>query len=277
MDEWNPSFVQQSPMLVHLSDCLSRLPMDDWPRRASLQNLFEAADIRTASGFPLRAVEPDGREPYEIRVFRSGELEFRENNWHDLFNALSWIVFPKFKAALNARHHQALADEVGRLQTSRGRVRDALTLLDENGVIVASADQELLRMIREFRWKPLFWELRDAVVSATHFIVPGHALCEKALAPYLGMTGHGLLLEVEGGFFALNDREKVAYLDQRASDRITDPGLVLGPDVLSPIPVLGVPGWHEANDCAEFYDDRAYFRPGRRSKVTELDGTGNSR
>ena len=32
---------------------------------------------------------------------------------------------------------------------------------------------------------------------------------------------------------------------------------------LSPLPVLGVPGWWDGNEQEEFYDNTGYFRPGR--------------
>jgi len=33
---------------------------------------------------------------------------------------------------------------------------------------------------------------------------------------------------------------------------------------LSPLPVLGVPGWWPDNERESFYDDADYFRSGRR-------------
>jgi len=272
MDEWNQDFLRHAPMLAHFKEWGLQLAGVHWPDRSQVQKILVAADVRTASGSPLQVVEPRDGESYEVRVFRSGELEFRENNWHDLFNALAWIVFPKTKAALNARHHQALVEERNLPGNNRGRVRDALTLLDESGVIVASADPQLLQMIREFRWKPLFWERRLAVSSSMYWLSLGHALCEKALAPYRGMTGHGLLIEVGNGFFALNDSERAAYIDRQVAELIADPSFLTAPDFLSPIPVLGIPGWHDANSCAEFYDDHGYFRPGRRGRKSAKSG-----
>ena len=54
--------------------------------------------------------------------------------------------------------------------------RDALTLFDEDGVVVVSTDAELLELVREFRWKELFWQRRDAVKARMCFCVFGHAL-----------------------------------------------------------------------------------------------------
>lgn len=277
MDNWNPHFAAQSPLFEHLGGFSSALAGGSWPGREQLQELFDIADLRTASERRLRLVEPWGADGYEWRIFERGELEFREGNWHDLFNALTWLVFPKSKAALNARHHAALSGDSACGPHRRGAVRDALTLFDESGVIVASADPGMLQMIREFLWKPLFWEHRDAVMSRMHFLPFGHALCEKALTPYVGMTGHGLLLEIDSGFSVLPPAERIARIDRQVAQLLGDPGFLSGPRDLSPVPVLGVPGWHAGNEDAEFYDDSRYFRPGRgRPAVGGPDRSGKS-
>ena len=71
-----------------------------------------------------------------------------------------------------------------------------LTLLDESGVLVACADPELARLLRDFRWKELFWHNRERLAAAMGFYLYGHGLYEKALRPYIGMTGQGLILNV---------------------------------------------------------------------------------
>lgn len=274
MDNWNPHFAAQSPLLEHLGGISAALAGEHWPGRARLQELFDIANLRSASGARLILAAPGGADGYEKRIFERGELEFREGNWHDLFNALTWLAFPRSKAALNARHHAALTEGDAGGVHRRGAVRDALTLFDESGVIVASADPVLLQMIREFRWKPLFWEQREAVISRMHFLPFGHALCEKALAPYVGMTGHGLLLDVGNGFSALPLAERIAQIDRRVALQLGDLRFLSGPRELSPVPVLGIPGWHDGNERGEFYDDSCYFRPGRRRpEVADNPGT----
>ena len=82
---------------------------------------------------------------YEKHIYETGEVSTREGSWHDLFNALVWSRFPQLKAAMNERHYQRLHEaRDGR----RGAQRDALTLLDESGVIVTSPDGELLDSLR---------------------------------------------------------------------------------------------------------------------------------
>ena len=68
--------------------------------------------IAVSSGQPLRFVPQEyGKLPfeaqYEPRCYLKGEVPTREDNWHDLLNALVWLVFPKAKAAINKRHFLA--------------------------------------------------------------------------------------------------------------------------------------------------------------------------
>lgn len=263
MDKWNADFAQRSPLLKTLRATSLQIAGADWPALTGLQEVITRAGIRTASGLPLQLIPPaapGATESYEQRLYARGELEFREYNWHDLFNVLVWLTFPRAKAALNARHHAALpAGSEG----GRGPVRDALTLFDESGVIVLSADAELLSMIREFRWKPLFWERRAAVVADMDFLLFGHALCEKALAPYKGITGRGLLLEVERDFLALPLAERLTQIDSRVALWISDHQTLRHTHELAPLPVLGVPGWCADNERSAYYEDRDHFRPGR--------------
>ncbi len=266
MDAWNANFADQSLLLAVLRAAARRFAGDDWPALPRLQEIIARADVCNASDMPLQLVPPatGAGESYEQRLHARGELEFRERNWHDLFNVLVWLTFPRAKAALNARHNAAPSpDRAG----GRGPVRDALTLFDESGVIVLSADTGLLQMIREFRWKPLFLEHRAAVIAGMDFVPFGHALCEKALAPYKGITGRGLLLEVEQDFLAQPAAERLMQIDRRLALHIADPRTLRHTHELSPLPVLGVPGWCADNEDPVYYDDRDHFRPGRMRRL----------
>lgn len=262
------------PLLSPLQSCACRLDCCRWPAWSSLENLVIEADLRVASGIPLRLVPSAGGMPYEIRVYEYGELECREHNWHDLFNVLVWLTFPRAKAALNARHYAAWSDASA---GGRGAVRDSLTLFDESGLVVLSADSTLLQMIRDFRWKALFWDRRAEVVSDMRFLPFGHALCEKALAPYRGMTGHALLMEVGADVLELPLAEQMRIVDELLAVRVADPQAMLTTRQLAPLPVLGVPDWCAGNADAAYYDDARYFRPGRSERprnAVPADGAG---
>lgn len=266
--DWDPDFPDRSPLLAPLSGHAAPLRgARAWPAREALQGLVAAAGIRTGGGARLHLVAPGaGQAAYETRIYREGAMQVREGDWHDLFNVLVWLAYPKSKAALNRAHHAAIEAQARggsggpANRRVRGRVRDALTVLDESGAIVASSEPELTEDLRAFRWKRLFWERRAQVQRSMRFHVFGHALLEKALNPYVGMTAHAMLVAVGPEFMAAPAAEQMAHLDARVAERIPE---LASPQLLAPLPLLGAPGWWPGNEQEAFYDDAGYFRPGR--------------
>jgi len=262
--DWDPAFVERSPMFGPLATYGARLRSErDWPQRSVLQHLLRERGVSTAAGVPLRLVADLGPEPYETRIRERGEMHFRERDWHDLFNALVWLAYPRAKSALNDAQSAAsrMQSSAGtRSSSQRGPQRDALTLFDENGAIVVSSDPALLEDVRCFRWKRLFWTRRSEMQSAMRVFAFGHALLHKALAPYIGMTAHAMLLPVTADFVLREPNEQ-----REALDRIVAAALwrITNPRSLAPLPVLGVPGWWPDNEHAAFYENVAYFRTGR--------------
>jgi hypothetical protein len=257
-------------MLAPLLTAGGGLCAPEWPARPALQRLLDrdGDPVRTASGLPLRLAPAGGRrrsfeERYEARVHLRGEMAFRDRDWHDLLNLLVWLTFPRAKAALNARHFEALRAQHAAGRANRGPAQDALTLFDEGGVIVAACDNELLGLLREWRWKELFWRNRERLDAGMRFVLFGHALYEKSLRPFLGITGRGVVLEVEPGLPARPLDEQVARLDATLAAYLADPRNLMETRELAVVPVLGVPGWHPENGREPFYDDTDYFRPGR--------------
>ena len=140
---WDRWQLLASPMFATLSPLIERLPEDHFPTLAELNRLCEEREVVSGGGEPLEFVPQEAKtgEPYEKRVFVYGKVLTRERNWHDLFNALMWISFPKIKAAINRHHYREMQARAG--GEARGQVRDALTLFDESGVIVAASDPGL--------------------------------------------------------------------------------------------------------------------------------------
>ena len=291
--EWN-SLLQSTPF-APLHPVISAIKTEAFPTLAELNALLVAHQpaITVQSGRELRFVEQGyGRlafeEQYEPRCYSTGEVQTRSDNWHDLLNALVWLTFPKAKAAINARHFNALMEKRPALtenrpaltsaavtRSERGAVRDTNTLLDESGVIVAYADAELAGLLRNFQWHELFWQRREQVQASMGFYLFGHGLYEKALQPYVGMTGQGLLLAVEQEFFGWSVSQQSAHLDSLLADYLAEPEHCRSTRELSPVPLLGVPGWTAANDCAAYYDNTAYFRSGRRES-SSITGSADS-
>lgn len=267
---WNRDALLASPLFEPLHHQLKRLAADHFPTLLDYNALLATrAEITLHSGKPLRFVEQGlGKlafeAQYEPRCYLSGEVQTRENNLHDLFNALVWLVFPQSKAAINARHYRALTETMSSLESQRGRVRDMATLFDESGVIVATADAELSGLLCDFKWKELFWSRREEVKTEMGFYIFGHGLHEKAIRPYVGMTGQGLVLQVDAEFFGWSLSRRMEHLDQRVAMYLNDPSKCLDTRELTPVPLLGIPGWSADNEREEYYDNRDYFRPGRQ-------------
>ncbi len=282
--EWKRAALLQSPLFAPLHPIFACLDTTGFPALQDCNALLAArpSPITVQSGMPLHFVaQTSGKlsfeAQYEPRCYLSGEVQMRAHNWHDLLNALVWLTFPKTKAILNARHYHALMEQRTSGKAGRGAVRDVNTLLDESGVIVvysnvdsgansgANSGADLAGLLREFKWKELFWQRREQVRAEMGFYLFGHGLYEKALQPYVGMTGQGLLLAVEQEFFSWPQSQQLAHLDKLLADYLTVPEHCRNTRDLSPVPLLGVPGWAPDNDCAAYYDNVAYFRPGRRA------------
>jgi hypothetical protein len=231
-----------------------------WPDALRLNALGETLGPtpQTASGHPVRFVVPVPRGAhYELRVHASGEVQTRPRNWHDLFNALAWLAFPRCKATLNAIHAREIAQETG----GRGPARDLLTIFDEGGAIVACSDPALIELIRQHRWQTLFWHERTRVLARMRVLVFGHAVLEKALLPWPGITCKALLLPVERPLFTAPAERLQAALDVAAAGWFEAFAHDSSPRDLAPLPIFGYPGWSEEGARPEFYADARFFRP----------------
>jgi hypothetical protein len=271
--KWERDELLASPLFEPLHAVLRQLGRDRLPTLSDYNALLATrAAITLQSGKPLRFVEQGMGKlafeaQYEPRCYLSGEVQTRENNLHDFFNALVWLVFPQSKAAINARHYRALTETASPLESQRGRVRDMATLFDESGVIVASADAELSGLLRNFKWKELFWSRREEVNAAMGFYIFGHGLHEKAMRPYVGMTGQGLLLQVDAEFFSWPLPRRMEHLDVRVAAYLNATEKCRDTRELTPVPLLGIPGWSAENEQAGYYDNQQYFRPGRQRSL----------
>ena len=161
--DWPSSILLQSPMFKPLQPVFAKLEGESFPGIEEWNALLARhyPGITVNNGCSLHFVPQEaGRlgfeSQYEPRCYLTGEVQTRPDNWHDFFNALVWLTFPKAKAAINARHYQALVHAAEATASQRGKVRDMATLLDESGVIVVCANAELAELICTYKWKELF-------------------------------------------------------------------------------------------------------------------------
>lgn len=225
------------------------------PALSCLQNpevsLQELNDIAKAQACPVRfCPQPaQGALDYERRIVHEGRVHTRIHTWHDRFNAGMWLLWPNTKLSISKAHLHAAN---GQTPKTRNRRRDALTLLDEVGIIIL-ASPEIEALHRAHNWRALFWESRALWFTHIHPIFLGHGLAEQCLSPYLGLTGKALYLHP----CPQNQRSA----DLRLAEYIADPTSLTSPRQLCPFPLLGTPGWHPDNNQPAFYRNQDYFRP----------------
>lgn len=245
MTPWE-ALAAPAPWLVPYDLERRRLLAAQRPGRSVAETLNAALDPRTgelAAG-PLCFVAPQQQpagEAYEAFIARTAAVPTRDN-LHDLLNGLVWLRFPHLKRRLN----ELQAAEIARrgVGPTRGALRDALTLFDENGAWL-QAPALLIEALRRRDWQALFVTHRSAWEQA-QLTLFGHALIEKLARPRKAITAHVWVAQADD-----------------VAERLAEKPL--------PLPVLGVPGWCAANAEASFYDDPSVFRPGSASSLPTWD------
>ncbi len=276
---WDPEFSRHlPPLFAPLAPWQRGWEQQlEWPSLAVLQQWVaeQQPPVVTAAGAPLRVVAQAGRPEdyhhrYESRIHHRGELQTRSENWHDLFQLLSWFRFPQAKAVITELHATEAAQryQQGADPSRRTALENGLTLLDEGGAVVVSDEPDLLELIRQFQWHELFWRRRGECLDRLWCIGFGHALWEKGLTPYIGLTAHALLLEVPASFFTLAAEERYRWLDSELAVQLRH-GVITEPRSLQPLPILGLPDWDAANRIESYYFNDRYFRQGRQFRATK--------
>lgn len=221
------------------------------------QSVAEALNTITYTGkreanevnFVPQSALPEG-QAYEDFIFKTAQVPTRDG-LHDFFNGLCWYRFPLAKRRLNQL--QAAEIETQGIRATRGPVRDALTLFDEN-VVLMHAPDEVWTSLQARDWLKLFVDLREQW-QQVHLVLFGHALLEKLVTPYKSITGHVYRVDSH-----VNPRDEAA-LDAWLVQDLQPAKLATKP--YEPLPVLGVPGWWPANEDRTYYEDVNVFRPKR--------------
>ena len=184
---------------------------------------------------------------YEAFIFSHKRVPTRDN-LHDFFNGLCWLRFPQTKSRLNFLQAQEIA--LQGVSATRGPLRDALTLFDEN-VLLLQASDNLWHALQARDWATLFGELR-AEWQTLHVVIFGHALLEKLVTPYKSITAH--VFRIASDIDANDDQA----LDVWLAANLQPEYLATKPYL--PLPVLGIPGWWPENEDLSFYSDTQVFR-----------------
>lgn len=254
-DQWDTAVFSQSPIISQLEKQTRHFhSFRQWPQLDDYQTLFKQSAMNIRPVAQAREV-PRFEDQYEPRVFLKQELQTRTENWHDFFNAMVWLKFPRSKQALNRLHYKAASQrEAG---TNRSTLENRLTQFDECGAVIVSASEKPLQLIRNHQWRELFIEQAELFKQDIRCVVFGHAIFEKALNPYIGMTCHCLML-ADPGLLAELKQGHSEGLDRYIADYWLNQPAVR-PNRLQPLPLLGIPGYWPQQD-SDFYANKKYFR-----------------
>jgi len=212
-------------------------------------------DVNEVKFVPQSAL-PEG-QAYEDFIFKTAQVPTRDG-LHDFFNGLCWHRFPLAKRRLNQL--QAAEIDTQGIRATRGPVRDALTLFDEN-VVLMHAPDDVWAALQARDWLRLFVDLREQW-QQVHLVLFGHALLEKLVTPYKSITGHVYRVDSH-----VNPHDEAA-LDAWLVQDLQPAKLATKP--YEPLPVLGVPGWWPANQDRAYYEDVNVFRPKREVVAPQL-------
>ena len=223
---------------------------------------------------------PDGMA-YETYIYETGNVPTRDG-LHDYFNALCWFTFPNTKIRLNQL--QAAQIRQAGVGDTRGKIRDAITLIDENGFFIQCPDP-LWQALQAKQWQTAFQTLRP-LWRQTRVIAFGHALLEKLVTPYKAITAHAIRIpdsiapgsqktgpdELAANVTAKDKTDPdtpeifseaaIQQVDDYLAGFLTEQSLQTKPFI--PLQIFGIPGWHEEQSQVSFYNDNKVFRTPKR-------------
>lgn len=230
---------------------------DEPPDRHVLARFAAEAGVLASGARPLRVIEATGSTTaldFERQAHGEAAVGVRAGSWHDAFNVLAWLAFPRTKAALNRIH----VDE-GEAATPnrRSRARDAATLLDESGILVACDAPELVELLREHAWHELFVRRAAAIERHWRVAAVGHGLLDRLRTPFRSLTARVLALPFPPG--RLPGADAAEIVDCAAAARVAAKDLE--PEALLPLPVAALPGWDVEQLGEALFDDLTVFRP----------------
>lgn len=263
---WTTEFTEQG-CFNHVNHIMAFDEWQGWASCEALQTLLPY-EVTNLNNKRIQFVDQKPSQDfsavaYEEYIFETGNIPTRKHSWHDLFGAFSWCLFPKTKAKINQLHYNDIKVHGKKERTPQ---RNALTLFDECGVILATKNEELLDALKSHQWHKAFVEMRacwfdksEQGVVAYQF---GHANYEMLTNPFIGLTGKWLVLDTSAEISSLPLNVQYRLVDERVAT-LLDSGKLKDNSQLFPMPLLGIPGWYDKNEDATFYQNEDYFRPKR--------------
>lgn len=261
--EWQPELFLQPGIFSALAAVFPLAQQSHFPSPALLTLwLHQHTALQDWCFVDSSILDADGRY-YEDFISQTRQIPMRLNNWHDLFGALIWCLFPKSKQLMNQLHMEQI-QQFG--SKERSKVRHKLTLLDECGVIICikASQRFLLDLLRNHQWTEAFYQHKN-LWAELNPIIFGHANYEMATKPFIGLTAKLWCIEWPEQGLTETDTEGYDFVDNLLAAQLVNAELLFDNQQLSPLPLLGVPGWHQQVQDLAFYADTSYFRPKRHT------------
>lgn len=258
--DWDTSLLLGTPIFKDLCQSFSIGQLALWPDITWLNQYQIQSGVSFVDNDALSA---DGRY-YEEYIYATAQVPTRKDNWHDFFGALIWCLFPQTKSLLNKLHMAEIAQH-GLKQ--RSKLRNKLTLFDECGVVICLEPDAIdhAELLRAHQWQQSFVSKRADWWQSIRPMIFGHAMYEMATAPFIGLTAKTLFIKVPQGFSQWPLTAAYSFIDAKLHEQIANEAVLLDNQQLTPLPLLGVPGWYNDNETASFYHNTDYFRPRRCS------------
>ena len=241
------------------AECRRLFPRSDalWPTASELEKLFNTPLAliddpvpQSVNGGLLQEVG------YEGFIEKTRTIPTR-HNWHDWFNAFIWSQFPSTKLQLNQWHVKDI--KINGLHP-RSRYRDRITHWDECGVVLLHTKGcDIPNLLSQHQWYEAFYGNQAQWGINCKAVIFGHAMYESLLNPFIGLTAKFIPIEVSQSIIAEPSSQNLEEIDHRLLKHLS---YWQFSTKISPLPVLGVPGWYPNQDKA-FYQNTQYFMPKR--------------
>lgn len=235
----------------------------------------QASNKNRQSDFPVKFVDQSALQStttdsfnkthslyYEAFIYQQKSVPTR-SNWHDFYNGLIWLQFPKTKAYFNAQHQQQI-QMFGR--KNRTAIRDRLTHFDECGLLIITNQSGLKEEMLAHNWHKVFVERRSQWHHQIKPVIFGHALWEMLMQPFIGLTAKVTIIECDKLLNDIDNYQCVpspasAEIDQHILEHLQSTHLIEQAKPWMPLPLLGVPNWSHVPQTSAFYANTAYFMP----------------
>ncbi|MBK8066972.1 MAG: DUF3025 domain-containing protein [Rhodanobacteraceae bacterium] len=232
----------------------------DWPWDDALAVLNAQAQARLPGGLGFVEQTPAlvaDDLSYEQRIGERGQVAMRRDSLHDLYGALMWLRWPQSKWSI---HQGQMAGVRAHGARQRSRHQQALTHIDEAGLVVVTPDRGLIDALHGHDWTGLLGARRGDWSRAQVRVI-GHALFElRRTQPHDLLAGKVIALLAPAG----TPQDTV---DDWVAQALADGRAAADPKDLPTLPLAAIPGWDPRNTEPAFIASAPCFRPRPAGRV----------